>query len=323
MPKAIKKVADRQRKEKFTNEELIMLMETLAANANVVFANDMRRETLIKKKVIWAEMAQKVSAVGTTTRTVKYCRKRWDGLRLRVRSILAANRNLAMATGGGGDSPIKLREWEETCASTIGVESIEGVRDMECGAPTTSDGGSQTDSDEQDTATQAPPAKKQARAKEPGNTASTSRGTGRSALLQMGKHSKPPTSPRREATAATIAAPTAVIPPTQKPLTEGTLSAANSSIGEAAATAPLSDVENTCDLAMQEHTSRPPQTRKASPRPPSLSSSHAQSGDETMAGCWSPQVPSPDGLPMTWPPSDSGRRRSQRWLASMSMRQTV
>ncbi|XP_069495616.1 myb-related transcription factor, partner of profilin-like [Ambystoma mexicanum] len=243
MPKAIKKAADRQRMEKFTNEELIMLTETLAANADVVFAIDMRRETLIKKKAIWAEVAQKVSAVGKTTRTVKDCRKRWDDLHLRVRSILSTNR-------------------------------------------------SQTDSDEQDTATQAPPAKKQARAQETGNTATTSRGTGRSEHLQRGKHSKRATAPRPEATAATIAAPTAVIPPTQETPTEDPLSAATSSTGEATATAPLSDVEEAkeaSDLPMQMQTPSPTGSREASPRPTPRSSSHGQSGDETMAGCWSPQ----------------------------------
>ncbi|XP_069495717.1 cyclic nucleotide-gated channel alpha-4 [Ambystoma mexicanum] len=44
-----------------------------------------------------------------------------------------------MATGGGADTPIKL-EWEETCASTIGVESIKGVGSMVHGVVTTSDG---------------------------------------------------------------------------------------------------------------------------------------------------------------------------------------
>ncbi|XP_069481549.1 myb-related transcription factor, partner of profilin-like [Ambystoma mexicanum] len=59
MPKAVKKTTDCQRKEKFTTEELTMLTETLAANADMVFASDIRRETLIRKKAIWAEVALK------------------------------------------------------------------------------------------------------------------------------------------------------------------------------------------------------------------------------------------------------------------------
>ncbi|XP_069502722.1 nuclear apoptosis-inducing factor 1-like [Ambystoma mexicanum] len=148
MPKALKKTADRQRKEKFSNEELVILTTTLAANAEVVFVNDMRREALLKKKAIWAEVAQKVNAVGTTTRSVKDCRKRWDDLRVHVRNILSVNCNMAMGTGGGAESPLKLKEWEEICASTIGVESIEGVGDMELGMAILSDGGSHTETEE-------------------------------------------------------------------------------------------------------------------------------------------------------------------------------
>ncbi|XP_069463377.1 myb-related transcription factor, partner of profilin-like [Ambystoma mexicanum] len=259
MPKAIKKGAARQRKERFSNEELIMLSDTLTANAEVVFANDMRRPTLIKKKEIWAEVARKVSAVGSTPRTVKDVRKRWDELCLRVCSIQAANWSLAMGTGGGGGSPIKLQESEETCASTIGVESIEGVGRMERGVPSSSGGGSQSDSEEQDTATQAPPPKKQARGMEAGTMASTLRA----------KPTKPPMSPRRESPPDVIAAPTPAIPPTHDPPAEGTLSATNSSTGKAAATAPMSDVEDTCITAIEHHTPSPQQSNQPSPRPTS------------------------------------------------------
>ncbi|XP_069502708.1 myb-related transcription factor, partner of profilin-like [Ambystoma mexicanum] len=137
MPKAFKESTDRQRKEKFTPEELNMLTQTLAENADVVFANDMRRPTILKKKDIWEQVAVKVSAVGTSTRTVRECRKRWDDLRLRVRGILAENHRIA--SEGGAGSPSRLKEWEETCGNLIAVESIEGVGSMEFGVGTTSD----------------------------------------------------------------------------------------------------------------------------------------------------------------------------------------
>ncbi|XP_069476371.1 nuclear apoptosis-inducing factor 1-like [Ambystoma mexicanum] len=212
MPKAIKKTTDRQRKEKFTNEELTMLTETLAVNADVVFANDMRRETLICRKAIWAEVALKVSAVGTTTRTVRDCRTRWDDLRLQVRSLLSANRN--MATGGGADSPIKLKEWVETCANMIGVESIEGVGSMEHGVATTSDGGSHTDSEELGTATLAPPATNRPRPQDTGDTPTTSKGKGRRVPMQRAKHRLSDTATIPLSTPATTAPPSEVNPPT-------------------------------------------------------------------------------------------------------------
>ncbi|XP_069481443.1 nuclear apoptosis-inducing factor 1-like [Ambystoma mexicanum] len=223
MPKAVKKRAVRQRKERFSNEELTMLADTLAANTEVVFANDMWRPALIKKKEIWAEVAQKVSAVGSTPRIVKDVRKLWEDLRLSVRSILAANRSLAMGTGGGGGSPIKLQECKETCASTIGVESIEGVGEMERSMPSSSDGGSQSDSEEQDSGTQAPPPKKQAKGMEVGTSSSTLRGTGKSALPQRAKATHPPTSPRREMPSDNVVAPIPAIPTMQDPLAEGSL----------------------------------------------------------------------------------------------------
>ncbi|XP_069506172.1 myb-related transcription factor, partner of profilin-like [Ambystoma mexicanum] len=138
MPKALKKATDRQRKEKFSTEELLMLTQTLSDNAAVVFANDMRRETLLKQKAIWVEVGMKVSAVGSSTRTVRECRKKRDDLRLRVRMILAENHKTA--TAGGSGSPIKLKEWEETCTNLIRVECIEGVGRMEHGVADTSDG---------------------------------------------------------------------------------------------------------------------------------------------------------------------------------------
>ncbi|XP_069468413.1 nuclear apoptosis-inducing factor 1-like [Ambystoma mexicanum] len=140
MPKAPKKGSAHLRKERFSQEELQMLVDTLHEHTGTVFSSNMRREAVLRKKEIWALVCQKVSAVGNTPRTVKDCRKRWDDLRLRVQNILSANRAQPLETGGGPGSPIKLTPWEETCASQIGAESIEGVGEMECGATSSTDG---------------------------------------------------------------------------------------------------------------------------------------------------------------------------------------
>ncbi|XP_069460645.1 nuclear apoptosis-inducing factor 1-like [Ambystoma mexicanum] len=111
-----------------------MLADTLAQHADIIRCTDMKHAAQIKKKEVWQEVAQTVSAVATTPRTVHNCRKRWDDLRHRVRNILADNRRAAMATGGGPHSPVKLMPWEETASTFIDPESIEGFGEQEVGA---------------------------------------------------------------------------------------------------------------------------------------------------------------------------------------------
>ncbi|XP_069468404.1 myb-related transcription factor, partner of profilin-like [Ambystoma mexicanum] len=151
MPKAPKKSEDRLRKKRFSPEVLQAMVDNLAEHADVLFSTNMRREAIIQKKNIWAQTAQRVSAVGTTPRTLKDCRKRWDDLRVWVRSLVSTNRSQALQTGGGPSSPIRLEPWEETCVSLIGTKSIEGVGDRECGATSSADGGTDNESGEPQT----------------------------------------------------------------------------------------------------------------------------------------------------------------------------
>ncbi|XP_069476376.1 myb-related transcription factor, partner of profilin-like [Ambystoma mexicanum] len=116
MPQSTLKGTPHLRKQRFCDEELIMLVDTLAQHADVVFSTDLRRATQMRKKKIWEEVAQKVSAVGTTTCNTKECRKRWDDLRLRVRNMLTANRQQAQATGSEPSTAIKLPQWEAKTA---------------------------------------------------------------------------------------------------------------------------------------------------------------------------------------------------------------
>ncbi|XP_069488952.1 myb-related transcription factor, partner of profilin-like [Ambystoma mexicanum] len=257
MPKAFKKSTDRQRKEKFTPEELNMLTQTLAENADVVFANDMQRPTILKKKAIWEQVAVKVSAVGTSTRTVRECRKRWDDLRLRVRGILAENHRIA--SEGGAGSPTRLKEWEETCGNLIAVESIEGVGSMEVGV------GSHTDGEDAADASLAPATSKRPRAQESEDTPTTSRGKGGRSHLMTMKHRRSATVRAAVPVPQTAATPLEEIPQAPIAATEGPPSAAASSAGEAAATAPLSDPEDTIVDPMGMHTPSPPSTAEPAP----------------------------------------------------------
>ncbi|XP_069502390.1 nuclear apoptosis-inducing factor 1-like [Ambystoma mexicanum] len=200
MPKSLKKNADCLRKERFSQEELNMLAETLQEHAEVVFSTNMSRPALLRKKAIWAEVAQKVSAVGTAPRTPKDVRKRWDDLRLLVHNILAVNRKQGMATGGG----------------------------------------TQSDTDEQDTMEDAATPHKKARGMEGPNCPSTSRGRGQVAVLHKGKTT--PVPPPPISITANTTAPTPATN-TQEPVAEGTVSGASSIVRETAATAAVSDDE--------------------------------------------------------------------------------
>ncbi|XP_069461357.1 myb-related transcription factor, partner of profilin-like [Ambystoma mexicanum] len=265
MPKAVKKGTSRQRKERFNEDELTMLAETLADNANVVFANRLKREPVLKKKEIRELVAQRVSAVGNTPRTTKDVRKRWNELLLRVRNILSANRSQAMATGGGESSPIKLSRWEEICAIMIGIEAIKGMGDMKCGSTSSAEGGSDPDSEAQDSPPQANTPRKRPRVE--GNMPSTS---------------KAPHKPRQASKTKPVLDATALVPPrpiTTVPTTpvapaeetvEGPQFAETSSVGDAAATAPLTDddVQGQVCVPVEDDSSDLPATPSPAPSPP-------------------------------------------------------
>ncbi|XP_069494610.1 uncharacterized protein [Ambystoma mexicanum] len=176
-------------------------------------------------------------------RTVKDVKKRWDDLRLRVHNILSANWSQGLATGSGSNTPIKLSRWEETCTSTIGIESIEGVGEMECGASSSADVGRDTNSDAEDSAAQATTPTKRARSREDTNRPSISKGTGKA---HQQPRTKAPLNGRKQGrhrSATTPTVPTPVESSTVEPVADGTLSVATSLVGEAAATAPQSGDE--------------------------------------------------------------------------------
>ncbi|XP_069460665.1 myb-related transcription factor, partner of profilin-like [Ambystoma mexicanum] len=163
MSKATPKITPRLRKQHFSDAELNMLADTLAAHADLIKSQNLKREVHQQKKDIWQEVARKVSAVGTTTCSVEDCRKRWDDLCLRVRNIMASNRREAMATCGGPLSPAKMTTWEETASTFIKPESIAGFGEMETGVAS-SPGGTEGEDDSQDTTMRASTARTQKRA---------------------------------------------------------------------------------------------------------------------------------------------------------------
>ncbi|XP_069502308.1 myb-related transcription factor, partner of profilin-like [Ambystoma mexicanum] len=319
MPKALKKGAARLRKKRLSEEELNMLADTLTENAEVVFAADRRRPAQLCKKEIWEEVARKVSAVGTTPHTVKDVRKRWDDLRLRIQNILLANRSQGMATGGGGASPIKMTSWEETCASTIGMELIEGVGDMERGAPSSADGGTQSDSEAQDPTEQPTTPVKKARGMEGANMPSTSRGTVRPGLAHKPKPTLEATAQMRER--ATTTAPTPATT-TQEPVPEGSVSTASSTVRDAAATAPLSDDDAHSPTPGKPATPSPLQSPHLAPPSTHNASSHELSTVESWPGSFSLTGSMHDAAPLLHAASTSTVVRDrQEGITTIQQRQ--
>ncbi|XP_069508486.1 uncharacterized protein [Ambystoma mexicanum] len=158
-----------------------------------------------------------------------------------------------------------MKEWEETCSNLIAVESIEGVGSMEFGVGTTSDGGSHTDGEDATDASQAPATCKRPRAQEPEDTPTTSRGKGGRPHLTSRKHRHSSTARAVVAAPETAARPLVENPLAPMPATEGPPSAAASSAGEAAATAPLSDPEDTLVEPMVMHTPSPSRIPEPAP----------------------------------------------------------
>ncbi|XP_069465192.1 myb-related transcription factor, partner of profilin-like [Ambystoma mexicanum] len=137
-----------RRKPRFSEAELNMLSDTIVQHADELFANDQRRQAQLRKKTIWEEVAQKVSAVCTTPRTVRDCHKRWGDLRIRVRNLLSGQRRQGMTTGGQSASPIHLLPWEETYSSVLDLKAIEGVSAAEARAKTPEEAGTSSDNEE-------------------------------------------------------------------------------------------------------------------------------------------------------------------------------
>ncbi|XP_069476399.1 myb-related transcription factor, partner of profilin-like [Ambystoma mexicanum] len=210
---ASRQVTVRRQKPRFCDVELNMLADTLVEHADVVFCADLCWEAQMHKKAVWKEVVQKVSAVRTTPRTVRDCRKRWDNLQLRVRNFLSANRSQGMATGGGAPSPIKLAPWEETCSTVMDMESIKGVGDAEMGVPKPTDDGTGSDSESERTPT---PKKATARWSR-GDAAASSQGPSTSSAGQKRPTATTPQPPNQEDTQAGQQAEHQQRPPSKAP----------------------------------------------------------------------------------------------------------
>ncbi|XP_069486266.1 myb-related transcription factor, partner of profilin-like [Ambystoma mexicanum] len=326
MPKAIKKGAFRQCKVHFSEDELNMLADTLTQNADVVFAADLSQPAQIKKKEIWEEVARRVSAVSSTDRTVKHVKKQWDNLRLRVKNILSANQSEGLATGGGAHSPIKLTRWEETCASTISMEGIEGVGDMERVVPSSADGGTDAGSDGEDAAAQARTPTKKARARDDDTRPSTSKATSKQQMPPKPKPIQHAKAQGRQTTAATPLEGTQEVSTDPEAVADRTLSAANSSIGKAAASAPQSGDEGQCQVEQcipeDDNLSRDgactlsaQQTSQHTPLSTPDSNPLHQSGGEAIPDAWSPPEDRPALGPsaVVLPPPQPSRTERGAW----------
>ncbi|XP_069461308.1 myb-related transcription factor, partner of profilin-like [Ambystoma mexicanum] len=150
--------AQRQRKQRFSEAELTVLVDHIAQHAEMLFSADQRCATQQRRKEVSAEAARKCTAVGVTTRSMKDCHKRWDDLRLRVRNLIAAHWQRSSGTGGGPASPLRLQTWEERCSSVLHLEAIHGIGDAETGVSPPADAAISSDSDNAQQVRQCAPA---------------------------------------------------------------------------------------------------------------------------------------------------------------------
>ncbi|XP_069488953.1 myb-related transcription factor, partner of profilin-like [Ambystoma mexicanum] len=159
--------ATRQRKPRFSEAELTVLVEHIVENAAMLFSADRSRSTQQRHKKVWAEAARKCTAVGVTVRTVKDCHKRWDDLWLRVRNLIAAH----------CQHRHRWRSSIATKAAVVGgeVQQYPAHRgDTGRGVSPTGDAGStSTESDTAQEATPRPPARDQRNRPVPDAIAST------------------------------------------------------------------------------------------------------------------------------------------------------
>ncbi|KAM9306241.1 uncharacterized protein KZ484_026737 [Pholidichthys leucotaenia] len=114
----------RLRKEKFTPEELKVLVEECCVHSNILQNQNFPP---FQKKEIWIKILIKVNIVGGKNRSVEEIRKRWNDLRRRTKEKIAFNRASAKETGGGPVEEMSLTTLEEAVQQSFTEEQASGL----------------------------------------------------------------------------------------------------------------------------------------------------------------------------------------------------
>ncbi|KAK7503393.1 hypothetical protein BaRGS_00005314 [Batillaria attramentaria] len=109
--------AKRPKKPNFSDKETEVMMEEISVEAAVLMSALGTAVTNQKKQQIWANITEKVNAVGGNARTVEQVKKRWKDLKM---SVLKWKQE-ASATGGGPAPP--PQPYEDLVMGVLGTNT--------------------------------------------------------------------------------------------------------------------------------------------------------------------------------------------------------
>ena len=118
----------KQRKGKFSDNEVDILVHEVTANLNVIQG---RNSTPTQKNAIWTEITKKINAISSTRRQVEDVKKRWQDIKRRTKEKVAFNRSQARKTGAGPPEVQELTMFEEVVQQTLAAEQVEGVEGID------------------------------------------------------------------------------------------------------------------------------------------------------------------------------------------------
>ncbi|XP_041087712.1 myb-related transcription factor, partner of profilin-like [Polyodon spathula] len=126
----------RQRKERFTKQELDILLQEVEARRTIIYGTKHRAPRATKVKEAWEQIAASMNGSSSgIRRTAQECRKRFNDVRRRSKHKLSSARQAAVSTGGGPSTSQPLMSMEEIASSTLQRESVMGFGGQEAGLP--------------------------------------------------------------------------------------------------------------------------------------------------------------------------------------------
>ena len=118
----------RQRKAKFTERELSVLVDEIEGNYQIISAKFTDAVTNDKKNKVWIAITNNVNAVSCVQRTVDEIRRKWDDLKSRTKKKANDVKKDRQKTGGGEREEPDLTEFEQRVINLIGTTVVYGLK---------------------------------------------------------------------------------------------------------------------------------------------------------------------------------------------------
>ncbi|XP_056374833.1 myb-related transcription factor, partner of profilin-like [Hyla sarda] len=126
---------ERQRGQRFSEEENEVLIEGVLAYYKELCGYSSLKGSASRKRHLWQEVVNKVNSIGMTYRTIEVCKKRYGDCRRAVKLKMAALEHQAMGWGGSHEQ-IKFNNWEEKLRQKIISVTMNGAqRVLDTGRP--------------------------------------------------------------------------------------------------------------------------------------------------------------------------------------------